>query len=119
MMSDELPDVAALRVVEPLPNGLERLRIAIAADGKRTATRRRWILATAPVAVVVLLLWTRRDREPPPIDIAQPVALADPAIAPMFYWVASRPGPAPTPPRADAVFVDLDQVQPISRLEFR
>ena len=119
-MSDELPDVPSLRVVVPPPGGLEHPRVAIAADGERTATRRRWMFAAAPIAAVVLLvLWTRRDSEPPAIEVAPPVALADPAIAPTFYWVASRPGPAPAAPQAGVSFVEIDQVQPISRLELR
>jgi hypothetical protein len=96
----ELPDVPALRVLEPPPGGLTRLRAALDAEPRREA-RRRWGLgaAAAAVAVAVVLLVVPRDRAaPPPLVVMPPPApvapVPDPVIAAngvQFYWVASRP----------------------------
>jgi len=95
MADDELPDVPALRVLEPPPGGLETLR-------ERLATpRRRWWLVALPVAAaaaIALLVLVPRHPEPP--ESAPPTALRDPAVGRdvPFYWVASTPGRTPPPP---------------------
>jgi len=89
-MTDELPDVPALRVLEPPPGGLETLRERLAPGP------RRWWLVAVPVAaaaaVIALLVLGRAGQAPvPPSPVG---ALRDPAVARdvTFYWVASTPG---------------------------
>ena len=95
MADDELPDVPALRVLEPPPGGLETLRERLAVP------RRRWWLVALPVAaaaaIAVLVLVPRHTAPPVP---APPAVLRDPAVARdvTFYWVASTPGRTPAPP---------------------
>ncbi len=120
-MSDELPDVPALRVIEPPTNGLAHLRAAIAEDEAKTigraARRRRWWALTAPVAVVLaLVLWLRRD---PGVEVELPqevivAPVADPEISPTFYWVASSPRSTP-PAAAPITIVQPEQLQPTTR----
>jgi hypothetical protein len=96
----DLPDVPALRVIEPPPGGLARLRAALDAEPRRER-RRRWLLAAtaaAAAAIVVVLVAPPRRREPPVLMVVNPPApvapLADPVIGGegvQFYWVASRP----------------------------
>lgn len=98
-MNDELPDLPSLRPLEPPPNGLANLRAAIERDGERRASRVRWLFAAVPAAAILLVvLWLRRD--PERVMIEQPSiveAAPDLTIAPTFYWVASTPAPPDLP----------------------
>jgi hypothetical protein len=92
----ELPDVPALRVLEPPPGGLARVRDAIDHEQAR-AGQPRWWLAVAPLAFAAVLLILLTGRPPrsshaiadAPVTAAAP--LADPAVGAQFYWVASQP----------------------------
>jgi len=100
---DELPDVPALRVLEPPPGGLERLRERLARP------HRRWWLVAVPalaVAVAVLLVFVGRARAPLPTPTAAASALPDREVAGdgTFYWVASTPGA--THARRPAISID-------------
>lgn len=85
-MTDELPDVPALRVLEPPPDGLLALRARL------DARRRRWWwwLAIPAVAAAVAILLLRARTAPPPVS-APEGALPDREIGATFYWVASAP----------------------------
>jgi hypothetical protein len=97
-MADDLPDVPALRMLEPPRGGLEHLR-------ERLAAPARWPWAVAAAVVVgILAVWIAvgRDagrREPPVVARG---ALADQSIAPNFYWVTSRPAGPEVVPSAPA-----------------
>jgi hypothetical protein len=95
MADDELPDVPALRVLEPPPGGLETLRERL------TTPRRRWWLVALPVAAAAAIaLLVLVPRGATPMVPRPPTALRDPAVARdvTFYWVASMPGRTPAPP---------------------
>jgi hypothetical protein len=107
----ELPDVPALRVLEPPPGGLAALR-------ERLHERRpRWWLVVVPAlvaaAVVLILLRTRAlATATTPVSTALP----DHSVGEGFYWVASTPGTtAPPAPRIEGVttisIADAPQVQ--------
>lgn len=97
-MSDQLPDVPALRSIDPPPGGLAALRTRI--DRPR---RRRWWFAAVPAvaaAALIALLVLRPERNSVEVDAggASERALRDREIGGSdmpFYWVASRPGGAP------------------------
>ncbi len=111
MADDQLPDVPSLRAIDPPPGGLAQLRDAIERDGERRSSRRRWLYATAPIAVLLaLVFWLRREPERVDQPTAEPpVAMPDPAIAPTFYWVASSPAAS-----SPAVDKPVDYVAPTS-----
>jgi len=90
---DELPDVPALRVLEPPAGGLAALRERLAA---RPSRRRRWwwLALPAVAAAAIALLLLGRPRHPP---VAPVSVLPDPTIDGL-YWVASTPGPRRLPP---------------------
>lgn len=94
----ELPDVPALRVLEPPPGGLAVLRERL--DERRP---RWWLLAVPALvvaAVVLILLRTREVAPQPPVSTVLP----DRSVGERFYWVASTPGsPAAPAPRIEAV----------------
>ena len=91
---DELPDVPALRVLEPPPGGLERLRERLATQ------RRRWWLAVA------IVLFVGRTQTPVTQPTAAVSALPDREVAGdgTFYWVASTP--AATRVRPTTISID-------------
>ena len=94
----ELPDIDALRDLDPPPGGLEQLRARL--DRERT----RWWLAAIPaVALAAVVLWLAIDRDRP-IVASEPKMLPDPTIASddrvTFYWVASTPAGEPPHPAA-------------------
>jgi hypothetical protein len=107
-MRDELPDVPALRPLDPPPGGLARLRAAL--DGEpRRESRVRWAFAGASLAVIGVVwfaLAARRDTGSSRADLVvvvprpAPPPVADPTIAApavSFYWVSSRPAPVDAP----------------------
>ncbi|HEU0031828.1 MAG TPA: hypothetical protein VFQ53_14420 [Kofleriaceae bacterium] len=104
--TDELPDVPALRMLEPPPGGLALLRARL------DRPRRRWLLAVPALAAIALVLLV--IARPPPIaqPAPPPSLLRDPAIASDvdFYWAASTPGRQ----RAGSSVVPIDEV-PIVR----
>ena len=87
-MTDDLPDVPALRVLEPPIGGLDMLRTRL----DDPARRRWWLLAVPAVAVAAAILFVvLRPREADRLAPA-PTALAEPAVEGVrFYWVASTP----------------------------
>jgi hypothetical protein len=99
MRDHDLPDVPALRPLDPPPDGAARLRAALDAEDGRD-TRWRWAIAAAAVAAFVLVwiaLATRPEAPAPSLAIAPPkpraVLVSDPSIgsgAVPFYWVSSR-----------------------------
>ena len=101
----ELPDVDALRVHEPPPGGLARLRARL--DGEQRRERRWWRIAVPALAALALLAWLAigRERAAPQVAERAPTAIPDPTISTgdvTFYWVASAPAsdasaPAPAP----------------------
>ena len=100
---DELPDVPALRVLEPPPGGLERLR-------ERLATQRwRWWLVAVPALAlaVAIVLFVGRTQTPVTQPTSAVSALPDREVAGdgTFYWVASTPATRvrPTTISIDAV----------------
>ncbi len=120
-MTDELPDVPALRSIDPPANGLAGLRAAIERDDQRRVSRVRWVFAVVPaVAIVLLVLWLRpADERVPPPTPHELTPLADPAISPTFYWVSSSPMPPPVASRPGVVHVAPDQTAPITQLDLR
>jgi hypothetical protein len=98
---DELPDLPALRVLEPPPGGLEALR-----DRLTMRPRRRWLAIALPAvalaALVVIWIAIRARPRPQPPVAELPTAIRDHDVARgvTFYWVASTPGPRPRPPSA-------------------
>ena len=90
----ELPDVLALRTLEPPPGGLARLRERLASSPRR---RRWWLVAVPAViaAAVLAIVWFAQPahRESSP-EAAPATALRDREVAGdgTFYWVASTPG---------------------------
>jgi hypothetical protein len=101
MTEDELFATPALRVLEPPPGGLDRVRATL--DRRRP---RWWLLAipAVAVAVIVAIVFVGRARGPSRAPLATTQAapvtplVADPTIAAnddvSFYWVASRAQPA-------------------------
>jgi hypothetical protein len=96
-MSDpELPDVPSLAVLEPPAGGLARLQATLdaspSASPSSLARVGRW-LAVPVVALAAVALWFALRREAAPVAAppGRPELVADPAIAPRFYWVASTP----------------------------
>lgn len=93
---DELPDLPALRVLEPPAGGLEALR-----DRLATRSRRRWLAIALPAvalaAIVALWIVVRPRPQPRPTVAEPPTAIRDHDVARdvTFYWVASTPGPRP------------------------
>jgi hypothetical protein len=93
---DQLPDVPALRVLEPPPGGLAALRGRLDDE----ARPRRWWLAAIPLAALavlalVIVRWPRAQPEIFDEPTPATAALADPEIGGgdvAFYWVASTPG---------------------------
>ncbi len=114
-MTDELPDLPSLRSIDPPPHGLAGLRAAIARDTERRTSRARWILAVVPAAAILLVvLWLRRDREV--VVLAEPAlveAKPDLSIAPTFYWVTATPA---MPERPGVSYVRAEQLAPITQL---
>jgi len=103
-MTDDLPDVPALRVHEPPAGGLTALRERL---GQR---RTRWWLLALPAvaaAAIVLGIVARSPRPPAP---PPPTAVLESGV----YWVASTPGPRrrplPPPPRV----VSIDQLPTVT-----
>jgi len=105
-MHDDLPDVPALRVLEPPRGGLAVLR-------ERLATPRRqrwwWLAVPALAAAMVLLVVARRPPQPP--DAPAPVANA--VLEHGVYWVASTPGPQRMPSAPPPQVVSIEQLAPI------
>lgn len=100
-MADELPDVPALRAIEPPPGGLVALRARL----DRPQRGRRWLVMAPVVALAALLVVLVARPRPAPREVdarrASERVLPDREVARgevPFYWVASRPGGAP--PRA-------------------
>lgn len=92
---DELPDVPALRVLDPPAGGLAVLRERLAGLPSRRRLWRWLALPAVAAAVVVLVVLARMPRRP----VAEPRnVLRDPSVAVPFYWVASTPGPRRAPP---------------------
>jgi hypothetical protein len=117
-MSDELPDVPALRSIDPPPGGLTRLRAAIEEDTERRRSRVRWWFAVVPVAAVIaLVMWSRRPGDEAALTIeSAPAAIADPSISPTFYWVGSTERVAPP---AAVTYIDVTATQPIEQVQLR
>lgn len=98
-MADELPDVPALRVIEPPPGGLVALRARI----DRPRRGRRWFVMVPLFAVAALLVVLVARPRPAPREVdalrASEGVLRDHEIGRgevPFYWVASRRG-GPSP----------------------
>jgi hypothetical protein len=94
---DDLPDVPSLATLEPPAGGLEELRTRLDAAPRRSM--RLWLaLPAAALAAVALWLALRREAAPvAPAPSHSAELVADPAIAPRFYWVASTPSPRVRP----------------------
>ena len=98
MTEDELFATPALRVLEPPPGGLERVRATL--DHRRP---RWWLVALPAVAAVVIVAIVLAGRVLGPHRAAPPATaqvaplVADPTIASTdrvsFYWVASQAQP--------------------------
>jgi hypothetical protein len=116
MTEDELFATPALRVVEPPPGGLDRVRATL--DHRRP---RWWLVALPAVAAVVVVAIVLAGRalgpsRAAPVAAAQAAPLvADPTIASndrvSFYWVASRSQPASPSVRGATV----EAVDPVGR----
>jgi hypothetical protein len=99
MTEDELFATPALRVHEPPPGGLERVRAAL--DHRRS---RWWLVAIPAIAAAVVVAIVLVGRGVGPNRAAQQATsqvaplVADPTIAAgdrvSFYWVASQSQPA-------------------------
>jgi len=105
---DELPDVPALRTLEPPAGGLAALRDRLAG---RPSRRRlwRWVPAVAAAAAIAVLVLGRAPRR---ADVVTPVVVREPSVGVPFYWVASTPGPRRMP-RADVRIEDAPAVTTI------
>lgn len=130
---DELPEVPALRTLEPPPGGLMMLRERLDAAPRR----RRWWLAAVPVAALAALaLWVvQRDHSPPgqhrapashqlATTPAPRALLRDPDVARdvEFYWVTSTPHPAresstPISSMAAAKTVSIDEAPQVAMID--
>ena len=93
----ELPDVPALRTLEPPPGGLVALRERL--DERRP---RWWLVAVPALVVAALVLVLVRTREAGPPARPNATALRDRQVGATFYWVASAPS-APAAPRHEVV----------------
>jgi hypothetical protein len=105
-MADELPDVPALRTIEPPAGGLAALRERI--DGARSRARWWWLVAVPAVAALVLVLvLVQRPHGGMLVDERRPeTALRDREVGRgdvAFYWVASSPSGRSAVPRRAAV----------------
>ncbi len=105
---DELPDVPALRVLEPPPGGLDALRVRLAGP------RRRWWLVAGPalaaaIAMLVILVMRTPRTVEPTMAAPTPTAINDRTIGNDFYWVTSTPGRQSAPRAASPVYISLDQ----------
>jgi hypothetical protein len=106
---ERLPDVPALRVLEPPPGGLAVLR-----ERLDRAPRRRWVLAIPAVAAAAVLAFVLLGGRPPrtasvPVPAAASTVLRDRSVAGdvQFYWVSSIPAPTA---RAASQIVSIDKV---------
>ena len=86
-MTDKLPDVPALRVLAPPPNGLAVLRTRL-----DTPPRRWWLLVVPAVVVAAIVMLWLRTRPVAHVPAPAVTALPDHTVGDGFYWVASTPG---------------------------
>lgn len=123
---DQLPDVPALRVLEPPGGGLAALRDRLGRED--AAPARRWWLAAIPlVALAVLALVL--VRWPVPSDRVERAPSSNGALADRelghgevaFYWVASTPGgqnagtrAEPPPPPAMTAMISIDDAPQVT-----
>jgi len=91
---DELPDVPALRVLEPPTGGLAKLRDRLAGLPSRRRLWWWWLAVPAVAAAVIAVVVLGRA---PRVAVVDPTVLRDPSVGVPFYWIASTPGPRRAP----------------------
>jgi hypothetical protein len=109
---DELPDVPALRVLEPPAGGLARLRDRLAGPPSRKLWW--WALPAIAAAVIVLVMLAR---QPPDQVVEMPNVLRDPSVP--MYWVASTPGPRRAPPAPPPAEVRIEHAPTVAVIVLR
>lgn len=107
-MADDLSDLPELRMLEPPPGGLERLRERLG-DLASNRRSRGWLAVPIGALAAAIAIWFAigSSSQPPESPVAVRGALPDPAIAPNFYWVTSRPaGPDVVVPAPAQISID-------------